>query len=87
VASDADDAASATPVTSYATAAATATTPATDADATPAAEAASCTQRGAGELCGGLGLCGINAACPNICCPADAQCKRYNDFTWLCEQQ
>jgi hypothetical protein len=77
-----------TPATDAATAAVTtATAAASSSPETTEEQASACTQRGASELCGGLGLCGLNSPCPNVCCPADAECKHYSDFTWLCEQR
>jgi hypothetical protein len=40
-----------------------------------------------GSPCGGIVLCGIDAACPSACCVAGSSCTRQSAYTWVCQQQ
>jgi hypothetical protein len=38
----------------------------------------------AGAPCGGVQLCGADAACPGRCCAAGSYCQRSSSYTWTC---
>jgi hypothetical protein len=37
-----------------------------------------------GVLCGGINMCGADAACSSKCCEEGSQCVRSSAFAWLC---